>query len=112
MITEVPSCILSQYLWCNKSIQVDNSSVYFLKFPKKKISVMFPKVLVPIYPLNSGMKLRENTTYMKVFIFNGYNQQALFHKDRKLCALFVIYTTKQLIRTFINVIVLNAYDLI
>ena len=38
MITEVPSCILSQYLWYNRSIQVDNSSVYFLKFSKKDIN--------------------------------------------------------------------------
>ena len=30
MITEVPCWILSQYLWYNKSIQVDNSSVCFL----------------------------------------------------------------------------------
>ena len=38
MITEVPSCILSQYLWYNRSIQVDNSSVYFLKFSEKNIN--------------------------------------------------------------------------
>ena len=38
MITEVPSCILSQYLWYNRSIQVDNSSVYFLKFTEKNIN--------------------------------------------------------------------------
>ena len=38
MITELPSCILSQYLWYNRSIQVDNSSVYFLKFSEKNIN--------------------------------------------------------------------------
>ena len=38
MITEVPSCILSHYLWYNRSIQVDNSSVYFLKFSEKNIN--------------------------------------------------------------------------
>ena len=38
MITEVPSCILSQYLWYNRDIQVDNSSVYFLKFTEKNIN--------------------------------------------------------------------------
>ena len=38
MITEVPSCILSQYLWYNRSIQVDNSSVYFLKFSEENIN--------------------------------------------------------------------------
>ena len=33
-----PSCILSQYLWYNRSIQVDNASVYFLKPSKKTIN--------------------------------------------------------------------------
>ena len=35
MITEIHSCISSQYLWYNRSIQVDNPSVYFLKFSEK-----------------------------------------------------------------------------
>ena len=34
---------------------------------------MFHNFLVTIDPLNSGMNLRENTTFMEVFIFNGYN---------------------------------------
>ena len=38
LITELPSCILSQYLWCNRSIQVDNFSFYFLKFSEKNIN--------------------------------------------------------------------------
>ena len=38
MITKVPSCMLSQYLWHKRSIQVDNSSVYFLKFSEKNIN--------------------------------------------------------------------------
>ena len=42
MITELPSCILSQYLWYNRSIQVDNSSVYFLTFSGKKYQLCFP----------------------------------------------------------------------
>ena len=72
MITEVPSCILPQYLWYNRIIQVDNFSVYFLKF-SKKISTMFLNFLMTMDPLNNGINLRENTTYMKVFIFTGYN---------------------------------------
>ena len=40
MIIEVASCFLSQYLWYNRSIQVDNSSVYFLKFSKKNINLV------------------------------------------------------------------------
>ena len=38
MITEAPFCMLSQYLWYNRRIQVDNSSVYFLKLSEKNIS--------------------------------------------------------------------------
>ena len=38
MIIKVLSCILSQYLWYNRSIQIDNSSVYFLKFSEYNIS--------------------------------------------------------------------------
>ena len=34
---------------------------------------MFPNFLMTMYPLNKGMILRQNTTYMKIFIFNGYN---------------------------------------
>ena len=34
-MTEIPSCILSQYLRCNRSIQVDHTLVYFLKFTEK-----------------------------------------------------------------------------
>ena len=38
MIPEIPFCILSRYLRYNKSIQVDNTSVYFLKFSDKNIN--------------------------------------------------------------------------
>ena len=34
-MTGIPSCILSQYLRCNRSIQVDHTLVYFLKFTEK-----------------------------------------------------------------------------
>ena len=71
MITEVPSCILSQYLWYSRSIQMDNFSGYFLKFSEKKI--MFRNFLVTMDSLKNDMNLRNNTTYMKIFIFNGYN---------------------------------------
>ena len=38
MITEIPSCNLSQYLWYSKSIQVDYASIFFLKFSEKNIN--------------------------------------------------------------------------
>ena len=38
MMTEIPSCILSRYLWYNERIKVDKVSVYFLKFSEKGIN--------------------------------------------------------------------------
>ena len=38
MMAEIPSCILPQYLWHNKSIQVDKASVHFLTFSEKSIN--------------------------------------------------------------------------
>ena len=63
-MTETRSRILSRYLWYNESIQVDKASVHFLKSFLKKVSTMFRNFLV---------NLRENSSYTKVPIFNGYN---------------------------------------
>ena len=38
MMTEIPSCILSQYLCCNANIQVDNTSIQFSRFSEKNIN--------------------------------------------------------------------------
>ena len=38
MMAEIPSCKLSQYLWYNKSIQVDKASNNFLTFSEKSIN--------------------------------------------------------------------------
>ena len=38
MMTEIPSCILSQYLWYNANIQIDKTSIFnFHSFSKKNI---------------------------------------------------------------------------
>ena len=37
-MAEIPSCILSQYLWYNNSIQMDKASVHFLMFSEKSIN--------------------------------------------------------------------------
>ena len=34
---------------------------------------MFPNFLVTMDPVKNGINLRNNATYMKIFIFNGYN---------------------------------------
>ena len=36
MMTEIPSCILSQYLWYNANTQVDKTSIQFSRFSEKK----------------------------------------------------------------------------
>ena len=38
---EVLSCILSQYLWYNKNIQVDKNSIYLVRFSKKNVNYVF-----------------------------------------------------------------------
>ena len=37
-MTEIPSCILSQYLWYSQGIQVDKAPVHFLQFSRGKIN--------------------------------------------------------------------------
>ena len=41
MMTEIPTCILSQFLWCNKSIQVEKGSVQLLLLFKKNYQLPF-----------------------------------------------------------------------
>ena len=36
MMTEISSCILSQYLWYNANIQIDKTSIDFHGFQQKK----------------------------------------------------------------------------
>ena len=38
MMTEIPSCILSQYLWYNASIEVNKTSIHFSRFSKNNIN--------------------------------------------------------------------------
>ena len=71
-MTEIPTCILSQYLRYNENIQAKKSSVHFLKVFPKNINYA-SDFLVTIVPLKNGTSLRENATYMKVIVFNGYN---------------------------------------
>ena len=37
-MTEIPSCILCQYLWYSADIQVDKTSIHFSRFSKKNIN--------------------------------------------------------------------------
>ena len=49
-MTEIPSCILSQYMWYNANIQADKTSIQFLRFSKKKI-IMFHNFSIAMAPL-------------------------------------------------------------
>ena len=71
MMTEIPSCTLSQYLWYNVNIQVDKTSIHFSRFSKRNI-IMFHNFLTRMALLKYGKNLRENTIYTKILIFNGY----------------------------------------
>ena len=136
MITEVPSCILSQYLWFNRSIHVDNFSVYFLKlsteiYPilnargqnKPSSNIYFENLYndynIDWTAISTLLRLITNNTYMRSFQYKILNN-VLFLNEKlhtfainpsPLCS-FVIDSTKHLIICFMNVIVLNAYGLV
>ena len=78
---EIPSGILSQYLWYNTNIQVDKTSIQFSRF-SEKMFIMFYKNLLTMAPLKNRMNLREKTIYMKIRIFNGCN--SVFQKNENL----------------------------
>ena len=71
-MTDIHSCLLSQYLWYNANIQVDETSIHFSRF-FEKILIMSHKFLITMTPLKNGISLRENTIYIRILIFNGYN---------------------------------------
>ena len=64
---EIPSCILSQYLWYNENIQVDKNSIYLIRFSEKNI--MFLNFFDQMASLKNGMNLRLNMNCMKILIY-------------------------------------------
>ena len=97
MITEVPSCILSQYLWFNRSIQVDNFSVYFLKFSTEIYPILIArgknKPSSNIYfenlyndynidwtAISNLLRLITNNTYMRSFQYKILNNVLFLNK--------------------------------
>ena len=71
MVAEISSCILSQYLWYNKSIQLDKASVHFLTFSEKglnyKNSQIFRNFLVTIVPSKNGTISRLYSRKMEIY---------------------------------------------
>ena len=62
MMTEIPSCILSHYLWYNVNIQVDKTCIHFPQFSEK---ILFQNLLITMALLKNGISLRENTIYIR-----------------------------------------------
>ena len=63
-MTEIPSCILSQYQWYNANIQLDKTSIQFSRFSKK----ILINETSQIFNNNGSIKKwhefkRENTIY-------------------------------------------------
>ena len=70
MMTEISSCILSQYLWYNVNIQVDKISIQFSQFFEKSIHYVSQ-----LFNDNGSIKKlhefkREYTIYLKILICN------------------------------------------
>ena len=70
-MTEMPPCILSQYLWYNVNIQVDKTSIHFSRFSEKNYYIS--KFFNNNSSIKNDMSLRENTIYIRILILNGYN---------------------------------------
>ena len=70
-MTEIPSCILSQYLWYNANIQVDKTSIPFSRFSEKNINQV-TQLFNNNGSIENGISLGESTIYMRI-IFSGYN---------------------------------------
>ena len=66
-MTEIPSSILSQYLWYNANIQAGKTSIQF----SFQNNIMFHNFLITMAPLKNGMGLIENTIYMRIIYLNG-----------------------------------------
>ena len=78
-MAEIPSCILPQYLWYNKSIQVDKASIHFLTFSEKSVNYV-SQLFSDNGLLKNSMNLRENTTYMGVHILMATISRFYFRK--------------------------------
>ena len=66
-MTEIPSCILSQYMWYNV-VQI-KPLFNFYGFSKKKIHYV-SQLFNSNGSIKNGMNLRENTIYKRIIIFN------------------------------------------
>ena len=83
LMIEITSFILSQYLWYNESIHVDEASVHSLQFPEI-LSVMFCNFLVTMYSLNKWHKFKrqyslpENSFFQWLQLINSFPERWKF----------------------------------
>ena len=91
----------------NKSIQVDKASVQFLTFSEKSINYV-SQLFSDSGSIKNSMNLRENTTYIKVHILNGYNSQSL---DKLTSTeIYFILISKVQNKPSCNIYVKNLFD--
>ena len=85
MITEIPSCILSQYLWCNTNIQVNKTSIQFSRFSEKNINYVSQ-----LFKNNGSIKkwhefkreydLHQNSYFQWVQLIDCSRKMEIYHK--------------------------------
>ena len=65
---ELPCCILSQYLWYNKNVEVDNNSTYLVRFLEKVVNYV-SQLFQPdgsnktLHEIKTEYKLHENSYF-------------------------------------------------
>ena len=81
-MTEIPSCILSQYMWQGADVQIDKTSI---QFSRNRNLIMFHNFLITIAPLKNGMNLRKNLRSTLEFLFSmGETSRIDFRKNGNL----------------------------
>ena len=88
MMTEIPSCILSQCLWYDKSIQVDEASGYFLKFSGKNINYVlqiFSEIgsIKKWHEFKREYNLHESSYFKWLQIIDSVPERWTFHCTKK-----------------------------
>ena len=82
MMTEIPSCILSQYMWYNANIQVDKTPIQFSRSSEK---ILFHNFLITVAPIKNGWhnvkreyNLRENSYFQWVQLIDSIPEKSKF----------------------------------
>ena len=80
---EIPSCILSQYLWYNWNIQVDKTSIHFSRFSEKNINYV-SQLFNNIDSIKKWHKFKGEYNLHQNSYFQWVQLTALFQKNGNL----------------------------